>query len=151
MKKILFPHVASLFTAGTIFMGCQTSSEKIENAEQGVVDAQAKLDQAHKDSAAEYQKMKIEWAGQIANNEKAIADYKTKIAVEKKEAREKDEARLDELEKRNNDMKIKMDEFKENGSETWADFKAGFKMMTDEFDHDITEFGKSIERLTDKK
>ncbi|HET6991984.1 MAG TPA: hypothetical protein VFJ43_11700, partial [Bacteroidia bacterium] len=109
------------------------------------------LDQAHKDSTAEYEKSKAEWAVRIADNDKAIADYKTKVAKENKIQREKDEARLDELQKKNDVMRSNMNEYKQDENSNWADFKAGFKRMTDDFDEDMNEFANSVGKKIDGK
>lgn len=151
MKKIFLPLAVTLFLTGTIFVGCESSAQKVENAEQGVAAAQANLDQARKDSVAAYEKQKVEWNAQIARNEKVIADYKVTVAKEKKEVRARDEERLDKMQQKNEALKVSVDEYNENGKQTWADFKAGFKKMTDEFDDDMTEFGKSLGKALDKK
>lgn len=151
MKKTFFTIAVASIISSMIFIGCETSAQKVTNAEQEVADAQAKLKQAHLDSTAEYEKSKIEWARQTAENDQLLANYRAKIATEKKEAREKHEAQLAELEKRNNDLKLKINEYKEDGKSSWSDFKAGFMSVVDEFNQDMTAFGKSIENLTDKK
>ena len=125
-------------------MGCQSPTQKVENAEQDVVDAQANLKQAQLDSAAVYEKVRADWAVQIADNEKTLADYKVKIAKERKVQREKDEARLDELEKRNETLKAQMQEFKQDGKDNWETFKTNFKKAADEFGEDMKRLGNSI-------
>lgn len=151
MKKLVLPLAFALFTSVATFTGCRSSSEKIENAEGNVEDAQAKLDQARKDSADEYEKSKADWTVRIAKNDQMIADYKIKVAKENKAQREKDEARLAELEKRNEAMKANMNEYKHGKENYWADFKAGFIKMTNDFDQDMTEFGNSLGKVIDGK
>jgi hypothetical protein len=150
MKKIFIPLALTLFATGTIFTGCESSAQKVENAEENVANAQVKLDQARIDSAAEYEKAKVEWAQQIANNDKTLADYKIKIANEKSEQKAKDEAKLDELQKRNDGMKAKMSEYKEDGKDAWANFKTDFNKGVADFDEDMTEFGNSLANLGKK-
>ncbi|TND01985.1 MAG: hypothetical protein FD123_4136 [Bacteroidetes bacterium] len=144
MKNIFSPLVLVIFTTGAAFTGCESSAKKVENAEQDVAAAHAKLDQARIDSAAEYEKAKIEWAGRIASNEKALAEFRVKIAADKKETRIKNEVRLNELQKRNDAMKIKMHEYKHGEKTMWNDFKMSFTMIAVEFDRDMDAFEKSI-------
>ena len=69
MKKIIHPLAFALFTFSSLFTACKSSAEKIENAEENGEDAQAKLDEARKDSAAEYEQSKADWTIRIAKND----------------------------------------------------------------------------------
>jgi hypothetical protein len=150
MKKIFFPYVILLALTGTFFNGCESSTEKVEHARENVEDAQAKLEKARQDSIADYEQQRTEWAGRIAENEKTLADYKIRIAHEEKVQRERDEARLDELQKENEEMKDRMNGYgKDDKHITWADFKAGFRGMMEEYDREMTEFGNTIAKWTD--
>jgi hypothetical protein len=151
MKKIILPIVLALFATGMAFTSCESSAQKIENAEQDVTDAQAKLLKARQDSAADYEKLKLEWATRAANNDRAIADYKAKIASEDKIKREKDEAHLAELQKRNDAMKADVNGYKPGEKDDWAAFKKGFNKMTDEYDEDMQSFANSVGKVIDGK
>ena len=146
MKKIYFPLLA-LFVSASFFAACQTSAEKVQKAEANVEEAQANLDKVRKDSVEEYRDAKAAWTMRIENNERTIAAYKLKVAEEKKEQREKDEAQLAALEKRNADLKEKMDTHQAEPESKWELFKADFSNSIDEFDADMQEFGKAFSDL----
>lgn len=144
MKKYIFPVFVAIIAATTI-IGCESSATKVSNAEQDVIDAQIKLDQARQDSIADYEKTQAAWDVQIAKNELAIAEYKNKIAKIKKEQRETDEAKLAEMEERNAAMKANVKNYNESENVGWSLFKADIKATFDKFDEEMTELGESIE------
>ena len=48
-------------------------------------------------------------------------------------------------------MKASMNDYKHGEENYWADFKAGFIKMTNDFDQDMTEFGNSLGKVIDGK
>ena len=92
MKKTVFTLAITMLIGGTILTSCQSSAEKVENAEnnlqeakENVSEAKQDLKEARQDSITEYQKFRKEYEERIIANEKIIADFKAKIATEKKE------------------------------------------------------------------
>jgi uncharacterized lipoprotein YajG len=148
MKKILFTLAVTTFIAGSIFTGCVSPSQKLENAEENVIDAkkavldaQSDLNQAHQDSITEYQLFKIESENRIIANEKSIEELRVKIVSANKENKVLYETKLAELQKRNSDLKIKLDNYKEDGTDKWQTFKTEFKS-------DMDELGKAFAGFT---
>jgi len=148
MRKSLFTLAITIIIGGAMLSGCQTSEKKIENAQDkvqaaqdNVVTAKQNLDQAIKDSIAQFKK---EAADRIAANDKSIAEFKVRIEQEKKENRAKYEQNLADLDKKNTDMKKKLDEFKEEGKDKWIIFR-------DDFNHNMAELGKALKGFTVKK
>jgi len=91
MKKSVFTLAITMLIGGTILTGCQSSAEKVENAEnnlqeakENVLEAKQDLKVAHQDSITEYQKFRIEYEERITANEKSIADFRARMAKEKK-------------------------------------------------------------------
>ncbi|MBN1821920.1 MAG: hypothetical protein JW833_14455 [Prolixibacteraceae bacterium] len=148
MRKILFMLAATTFIAGAIFTGCNSPSQKLENAEENVIDAkkavldaQSDLNQARQDSITEYQQFKIEFENKIIANEKSIEELRTKIVSAGKEDKILYETKLTELQKRNYELKIKLDSYEESGTDQWQSFKLEFK-------HDMDELGKAFSDFT---
>ncbi len=140
--------LAAFVTAG-MMIGCDSSATKVSDAEQAVVDAQIALEQARKDSIADYEKTNAEWAVLIAKNEVAISEYKVKLEKMEKKQRAKDEEKLAEMEQRNADMKERMSAFNPDGTINWMVFKADLKASIEEFDRDMNELGKSIAKIAE--
>ena len=144
MKKFILPLIATVFSI-SLLIGCESSATKVSDAEQDVVDAQAKLDQVRKDSIADYEATQAAWQVQIAKNELAIAEYKERVAQLKADQRASDEDKLAEMESRNAELKVSVTEFGQNGNLAWYKFKAGVKTTFEKFDEEMTTLGNSIE------
>jgi len=50
---------------------------------------------------------------------------------------------IDALEKKNHELKVKLEDFKNDGKRDWKEFKT-------EFNNDLTGLGKDFKDLTDK-
>jgi len=126
-----------------VFLGCESSSEKVDTAEQAVTDANNELEQANQEYLADIENYRTETSSKIEANNQSIADFNLRIAKEKKEVKEDYKKKIAELESKNSDMKKKMDEYKADGKEKWEAFKT-------EFSHDMDELGAAFKDLTVK-
>ena len=150
MKKTIFALAVTVFIAGTMFIGCQSSATKVENAQDklreannNVVEAQNDLNKTRQDSINEYLDFKKVSEDKIIAQEKSIAEFKARIAKEKKENRLKYEKKLAEIEQKNSDMKKRLDDYQLEGKDKWDLFKT-------EFSYDMEELGKAFNDLTIK-
>lgn len=143
MKKTILMLTASLLITGGIVTGCNTPAEKVEKAQQEVDEANNKLDKVTDEYQADIAKYRLEATERIAANEKSIAEFNARIDDQKKVAKADYTIKIAELEKKNTDMKKKMDDYKEDGKDKWEKFKL-------EFNHDLEELGKAFKDLTVK-
>jgi outer membrane murein-binding lipoprotein Lpp len=141
MKKSIFMLAITTVIAGTMLTGCQSSSakvedaqEKVQNAQEQVASAQEELNQAIKDSIQQFKK---ESEARIIANEKSIADFRARIAREGKESRVRYEQRLAELEQQNRDMKMRLENFNEEQKDKWESFRV-------KFNEDMEKQGKAF-------
>ena len=141
MKKIILLSVVTVFMAGTMFISCQSSSEKVNQAKEDVIEAKQELNLAITDSIVQFKK---ESEQQIIANEKRIAEFKTKIAKEKKEVKATYENTLAELEQKNNELKKKLIDFKDNETDNWESFKT-------EFSSDMNDLGSTLKNFVVKE
>ena len=148
MKKIVFTLAATALIAGVLFTSCNSSSRKIKNAEdkvldakEAVIDAKIDLTQARQDSVNEFQQFKTDFQNLISSNEKKIAGLKLSIADASQKNKIQFGKKLSVLEKRNNELKIKLSEYKEDETDQWKAFKLEFK-------HDMDELGKAFSDFT---
>ncbi|NOU48294.1 MAG: hypothetical protein HOO86_14715 [Bacteroidales bacterium] len=144
MKKNIFIITLLTVMSGVLFSNCQSSANKVERAEDkvhdakvAVVEAQIDLNVARQDSITEYQKFKDETDAQISAYDKSIAEFRTRLATERKENRARYEKMVLDLEQRNRDLKKKLAEYQDDGKTDWEKFKT-------EFNHDMDELGKSF-------
>lgn len=140
MKKSVLFLTLTAFMAGMVFTGCDRQAEKVDSAKAKLEAAEHELQKAKEDFNPEYEKFKIEAEKQIEENESLIADLKEQSTKIKREAKAQYETTIADLEKRNEAMKTKIRNYKNERDEKWEAFKR-------EFNHDVTELGQSIKDL----
>lgn len=96
--------------------------------------------QAQKDSIKQF---KNESNKKIVNNEKIISDIKMQIAKAEKTTKTEYEKLAAGLEKKNREMKKKLNKVNEKGKEKWQVFKR-------DFNRDLDDLNKSIDDLLEK-
>lgn len=138
-KKI----AATTIIALSLLTSCNTPAEKVENAEETVIQANKELDAANEAYLKDVENYRIETATQIEANNKSISEFNSRIETEKKEVKADYKKKIAELEQKNSDMKKKMDDYKLEGKDKWEMFKA-------EFSRDMSELGKAFSDLTVK-
>jgi Na+-transporting methylmalonyl-CoA/oxaloacetate decarboxylase gamma subunit len=144
MKKTIIFLVILLLMTGTMLTSCQSSSKKVENAEDKVqeakdkvVDAQQELNQAIKDSIQQFKKESKE---KIIANEKSITEFKVRITKEKNENRVRDERKLAELEQQNKEMKQRLADFNGERQDQWDSFRYKFNHDMEEHERAFRDF-----------
>lgn len=130
MKKSIGLLAASLLLSSAVFTSCKSNAEKVEDAQEDVVDAkenemdaQQDLNEAKYENASDYEQFKAAIKVVIAENETKIAELKVKLKDETAENKAKWEAKVDALEKRNDQLEDDIDDFKDGAKENWNDFK----------------------------
>jgi chromosome segregation ATPase len=152
MKKSIFNRaVTASFMAGTIFVliGCQSSDQKVQDAQDKVKDANQNMKQVQSDANVEEQKkanaeawkmVKNEWEAKIKNNDIVIADLKSHLKKPGKAIDAAYEKSINDLQQRNKDMKARIDAYDKSQSD-WESFKR-------EFTHDMEGLGQALNDLT---
>ena len=129
---------------GSISMSCNSPAKKVENAEDKVLEANKDLNQANQEYVTDIENYRKETAEKVAANEKTIADFNLRIASEKKVAKMDYQKQVAVLEKQNSDLKMRLENYKEEGKEKWEIFKT-------KFTHDMEVMGDALKNLTVKK
>ncbi len=141
MKKHLLVFTATAFVAGSILSGCyrldhkETYQGSVRDSTGQLADAEVKLSE----SIAQFKSLSEK---AIAANKNKIAAFKAQKAFRKAENNAWYEEQLTELETRNNELKVKLSNYKENGDD-WNAFKY-------DFSYDLNELGKAVGDLTVK-
>jgi hypothetical protein len=78
---------SAIFLAGVISMGCNSPAGKVENAKEDIAEKEQELDKAKQAYQTELENFRKESTEKISENERIIADFRAKIAKEKKEVR----------------------------------------------------------------
>lgn len=141
MKKSIFAVAITALVAGTTITSCDSSTKKVEDAAVKVDQASEDLADAKKEFNEEYAKFQAESEKRMVENDKQIAELKANKAQLKKEAKADYDKAINDIEEKNSALRIKMNEYKEEGNEKWESFKR-------EFNHDMDELVQSLKDLT---
>jgi chromosome segregation ATPase len=140
-------HLSFTLLLATLFMCCQSPSEKVENAEEDVDEAKEDLREAQQDAATEQEwaMFKSENEIIIKYNEDRINELKAKKRKTSNSAADKAYAeRIDALEQRNRELKNRIDNYETNRSD-WEAFKREFKHDMDAIAEGFSELGRDNE------
>jgi len=149
MKKIIFIITVIMFSTATLFTSCKSSTKEEEEAREKVQEEQEDVQEAKEDlnevkrqaNAEEWQNFKDEMNAAIAKNDAKIEELKQKIKNTGKEANAEYDKKVDALKEKNENLKIKMDAYKNDVNSDWQSFKR-------EFNHDMDELGNALNDFT---
>lgn len=140
--------IAALIAIGTIFLGCQSNEKKVENSREEVQEEEQDLNQAQQEAVKETKKevlneewnaYKIEALEKINKNEIRITELKAKKAKKGELLDPLYEKRIENLERKNAELKAKIDKYESEQSD-WETFKR-------EFNHDMNELGDALQKF----
>lgn len=136
MKKSILIITAFTIISGAILTSCNTPAQKVDSAQKNVIEAKEVLNEAKEEYLVEIENYRKEAAIKIKANKQTIADLneKNKAEYQKQTA---------ELEQKNNNLEMRMDNYKEDGEGNWKVFKT-------EFNNDMDKLGKAFKDLTVK-
>jgi hypothetical protein len=124
--------------AGTILVCAKVNNEINNNNTRERIGISEPDSQAAKESYSDdWQRFKNESEQKIHNNENSIAAFKVKMVKSGKADYNKDIANL---EKTNRRLQKKLDQYKDDGENSWKKFKKGFNK-------DMDKLGKAISKL----
>lgn len=141
MKKTIFIYAIGIMMIGAAFIGCQSASQKEQNASDRVMDAKENLESVENQTqtdaiqlaeSEEWQAFKVASLEKIQFNEKLMAGLRKKMKSSGNKTDVAFEKRINELEIKNNDLKSRMTTYETNQTD-WILFK--------------TEFNKDMEGL----
>ena len=147
MKNQFIIIIASAILSIALLFSCQSREEEIESARTDVAEAknetaEAKqaLNQAIIDSTEDYNNFKSQSEIRIKLYEQKIAELKAQIAKEKRSNRSEYQKMVEDLERRNEAMKLNLKEYKATGKDNWAMFKENVSSSLDSLGNSITNF-----------
>ncbi len=127
MKKII---LMLTLTGLTVLTGYSQQTTKMMTTKE--------RDEAKQDSI-DYVNFKKENEKKIRENDKKIADFKTSLENEKQEVKDKYNQKIVDAEKKNNELRKKIADYKKDNTK-WDQFKR-------EFNHDMDELGNAIKDI----
>lgn len=143
MKKSIYTFALVVFSVSTVLTSCSSPDEKVEDAQENVENASQDLDEAKEDYRNAYAKFQMDANETMTANEAGIVELKEKAKTVKKEEREDYERAIVVLEKRNEAMRARVRDYKDEGNEKWESFKREFKHDMDELNQSLKDLGKN--------
>ena len=128
----------------TLTVGCKKSADqKLKDAQmnevavdQDAMDAQAKVNAVN-----DWEQYKAAALVKIVANEKIIADYKVSMTNSSGKLLASYNKKIDALELKNKELKVKLNDYKDDGKSSWEKFKG-------ELDVDMDNLGTSLKDFT---
>lgn len=149
MKRAIYILAMSVFMAITVSVGCQSTDKKDEEAtetqelQMDTIDTgyDAAVQKQKAADADEWQKFKDKTNAAIEANEIRIAELKVKMKNTEKSIDAVYSKNIETLEQKNKDLKVRMDNYKNDTKNDWESFKI-------ELDHDVDELDKALKDFT---
>ncbi len=143
MKKTISYAALALILAGSFAISCESNVQKVENAQENLIDAKEELKDAQIALNEEYPAFKIEAEDKIAANEKRIGMLNL-VIIEPNDKKLEDlrRRRIEELNQRNIQLRIKLNEY-ENERSDWEVFKREFNSDLNGVIDALKDFGSS--------
>jgi hypothetical protein len=138
MKKLMYSKMAVAFFLVATLASCNQTNEA-GASQQNVDAAKENLDEAEEAYLMEIEQYKQSEQAKIEANEQKLAEFKARIAADKK-ADPALTTRMEDMERRNAAMKQRLAEFKADSKDNWESFKT-------EFDHDMNVMGDAFADL----
>ena len=131
LKKVI---TISFMVIGVMLIGC------FENSEKSKQDIKENIKE-NEDYKLEMDEYRFRITEQITTNENSIIAFRSRIANQKKEARADYEKKINDLNNKNTDLKMRLDAFNADNKESWELFKV-------EFGRDMDELGNALHDFT---
>ena len=134
--------IATILWLTTPFLpSCNSSTDKMEDKKEAVLEINEKLEVAQEEFLAEVENFKKETTEKIKANDKMIADFEVKMEKSKEEVKLIYKEKVEKLKKMNEELKKRLEEYKVDDKTKWEQFKV-------EFNSDMKRFGEAFKNLT---
>jgi hypothetical protein len=147
MKTYIIKTILTTSIIGLFMTSCNNSptakEADVKEATEDLIDAEADLDRAEFDSINDFNTFKESIQIKLAENQSVINDLKSKISSKGKVNRDIDEVEINKLEKRNTELKLKIENYEQGPEQKWALFKV-------DFNNELDDLGKSISNMADR-
>jgi basic membrane lipoprotein Med (substrate-binding protein (PBP1-ABC) superfamily) len=127
--------------AGIILSGCETPSNKMQDAETSVIEANRDLEIAKSEVEAEIKMYRAKNDERIMEFNRTIGEIKKKLENESDtDVKDRVEEKLAEYEATHRELEREMDNYKATGRENWDDFKDSFSSRMNDLGDSLDDF-----------
>jgi predicted nucleic acid-binding Zn-ribbon protein len=128
-------YLAAGVCLAVLLAACQTPEQKVAETKENVTNAKQDLKEANRDARAQWQEdwlaFKRDNDKDIAANERRIIDLRQQVNGADSRYRATYNARIDELERRNNELRERVNNCRDGEDEKWGEFKENTKRNMD--------------------
>lgn len=124
-----------------VMVSCNSSADKVENAQEEVTEAKEDLNKAQAEYRADVDRFRRDIDAQLSTNEKQIADFNDRLKEGKNDVSDSYKKQIAEIEEENRQLRRRMSDYKADSKENWNAFKS-------EFNRDMDELGTALKNLT---
>lgn len=130
-----------ILSATIVFTGCNGQTNKVEDAETSVIEADRDLEIATSRAEADLQIYRKEKLNRITENNRTIREIKQRINSESdREIKARYEVRLEQYEETNRALKLELDNYRVSDSENWDNFQDSFSSRMDNLGNSLQNF-----------
>lgn len=141
MKNSIFMVTTITLIVAFVLSGCDSPSNKLENAETSVIEANRDLEMAKTEVEAELVLFRADNESQVMEYNRTISEIKQRIENETDmDVRVNLERELDEFEVSLRSLNSEMDNYRASGRENWDDFKGSFSNRMDNLGDSLDNF-----------
>ncbi|NRT14643.1 hypothetical protein HNP99_000987 [Flavobacterium sp. 28A] len=141
MKRAIYTLAFALLITGTTLVSCkQTTEEETIEANTDESEGTSVMVKSTTQNK-EWEAFKISTDSTINRNEMRIAELKVRMKDSKKTIDSSYQNKVIQLEEKNQEMKMKLDNYKNDANENWDSFKT-------ELNYDMNELGNALKDLT---
>ena len=140
--NILKMSMFAFLITGMLLSCNDTPAENVEEAEENVVEAQQELEEARQDSM-EYVTYRTEAERKLDENDQKIAALKERQRTAAKEVEDKYDRDIEEMERRNKELRDNVQTYQQGGRDRWESFKQ-------KFNEDLDALGNSISNVFER-
>lgn len=142
MKTLNFVSFLAVLGLFLFITSCDNASQKVVKAEENSAEAKQNLENAEDEYITDIDQYRLMAADKIAANERSIAEYNARIGKDKKAVSAEIKKEIADLEAKNNEMKMKIGDYKNEGEDKWEMFKTDFERDMDALGESISNIGK---------
>jgi uncharacterized protein YPO0396 len=130
---------AMVILLGTLVYSCKNEDKHPEEGQKDVTIGDR--DKTDTEYLTDIESYRVEADAEFAANDSILADFREQLKEEKDENKRRErEEHYSDLERRNNEMRAKLRDYKAENRERWEEFK-------EEFKHDMRELGDAFRDL----
>jgi len=146
MVKVILALAGVAFVMGAILTTFDGTLPKVDSIQGNLAAGVSRFDKATRDYQADIEKVKEEAREQSMLNDQRLAAVKAEI--EEKKYDQQYMKKITALDKRNEDMKLKMEYYRADGIDNWKVFKGNFNRDMEKITKECKELAMAVENIS---